>query len=165
MLGNKWLFLRHPGRSPPSRLYPLRPFRPPSPFRPRSPQNSLQHAIAHGNLRAKFYQTTPDFYGPDSETSYVRSIFDAALKGGTADVIGPNRHATRVHLHSRPGRNPDCPFRKGRSLRKAWNVAGPGQITTRQFAELVFAAVDQKPRLRVPTFVQKPRMGEPVFKG
>ena len=31
----------------------------------------------------------PDFYGPDSELSYVRAIFDAALKGGTANVIGP----------------------------------------------------------------------------
>ena len=26
----------------------------------------------------------PDFYGPASELSYVRSIFDAALKGGRA---------------------------------------------------------------------------------
>ena len=31
----------------------------------------------------------PDFYGPDSELSYVRAIFDATLKGGTANVIGP----------------------------------------------------------------------------
>jgi nucleoside-diphosphate-sugar epimerase len=31
----------------------------------------------------------PDFYGPDSELSYVHAIFDAALKGGTANVIGP----------------------------------------------------------------------------
>jgi nucleoside-diphosphate-sugar epimerase len=26
----------------------------------------------------------PDFYGPNSELSYVRSIFDAAMNGGTA---------------------------------------------------------------------------------
>lgn len=32
---------------------------------------------------------------------------------------------------------------------QAWNVAGPGMITTRRFAELAFAAVGQQPRLRV----------------
>jgi nucleoside-diphosphate-sugar epimerase len=32
---------------------------------------------------------------------------------------------------------------------KAWNIAGPGLITTRQFAEQVFGTVHQKPRLRV----------------
>jgi nucleoside-diphosphate-sugar epimerase len=32
---------------------------------------------------------------------------------------------------------------------RAWNIAGPGLITTRQFAELVFGAVHEKPRLRV----------------
>jgi nucleoside-diphosphate-sugar epimerase len=32
---------------------------------------------------------------------------------------------------------------------KAWNVAGSGLITTRQFAEFVFGTVHQKPRLRV----------------
>lgn len=31
---------------------------------------------------------------------------------------------------------------------QAWNVAGPGLITTRQFADLVFAAVHQKTRTR-----------------
>jgi nucleoside-diphosphate-sugar epimerase len=32
---------------------------------------------------------------------------------------------------------------------KASNIAGPALITTRQFAELVFSAVHQKPPLRV----------------
>ena len=32
---------------------------------------------------------------------------------------------------------------------KAWNVAGPGLTSTRQFADQVFAGVRQKPRLRV----------------
>jgi nucleoside-diphosphate-sugar epimerase len=31
----------------------------------------------------------PDFFGPSSELSYVWSIFQAALKGGVANVIGP----------------------------------------------------------------------------
>ena len=32
---------------------------------------------------------------------------------------------------------------------QAWNVAGPGLITSRKFADLVFAAVHQKTRIRV----------------
>jgi nucleoside-diphosphate-sugar epimerase len=91
----------------------------------------------------------PDFYGPTSEQSYVRSIFDAALNGGTANVIGPidtphefifvpDLAATLLALSE-----------KDEAYGKAWNVAGPGLITTRRFAELVFAGVGQRPRLRV----------------
>lgn len=38
---------------------------------------------------------------------------------------------------------------KDEAYGKAWNVAGPGLTTTRQFAEQVFGAVHRKPRLRV----------------
>jgi len=91
----------------------------------------------------------PDFYGPDSELSYVHAIFDAAVNGGTANVIGPidtphefifvpDLAVTLIALSERE-----------EAYGKAWNVAGPGLITTRQFAEQVFEAVHQKPRLRV----------------
>jgi len=91
----------------------------------------------------------PDFYGPDAELSYTRSIFDAAVKGGTANVIGPvdtphefifvpDLAEALVALSDKP-----------EAYGQAWNVAGPGLITTRQFADLVFGAVHQKPRIRV----------------
>lgn len=90
----------------------------------------------------------PDFYGPDAELSYTRSIFDAAVKGGTANVIGPvdtphefifvpDLAETLVALSEKP-----------EAYGQAWNVAGPGLITTREFADLVFATVHQKPRIR-----------------
>jgi len=90
----------------------------------------------------------PDFYGPESELSYVRAIFDAAVKGGTANVIGPidtphefifvpDLADTLLQLS-----------KKEEAYGQAWNVGGPGVISTRRFAELVFAAVGQKPRLR-----------------
>ena len=90
----------------------------------------------------------PDFYGPDAELSYARSIFDAAVKGGTANVIGPvdtphdfifvpDLAKTLLALSDKP-----------EAYGQAWNVAGPALITTRQFAELVFGAVHQKPRIR-----------------
>ena len=90
----------------------------------------------------------PDFYGPDAELSYTRSIFDAAIKGRTANVIGPvdtphefifvpDLAETLVALSEKP-----------EGYGQAWNVAGPGLLTTRQFADLVFGAVHQKPRIR-----------------
>ena len=90
----------------------------------------------------------PDFYGPDAELSYTRSIFDAAIKGRTANVIGPvdtphefifvpDLAETLVALSEKP-----------EVYGQAWNVAGPGLLTTRQFADLVFGAVQQKPRMR-----------------
>jgi nucleoside-diphosphate-sugar epimerase len=91
----------------------------------------------------------PDFYGPSAELSYTRSIFDAAVKGGTANVIGPvdtphefifvpDLAEALVALSDKP-----------EAYGQAWNVAGPGLITTRQFADLAFGAVHQKPRIRV----------------
>jgi nucleoside-diphosphate-sugar epimerase len=91
----------------------------------------------------------PDFYGPDSELSYVQAIFEAALKGGTANFIGP------IDMPHESIFVPDLAetlislSEAQEAYGKAWNVAGPGLITTRQFAEQVFQVVHQKPRLRV----------------
>ena len=91
----------------------------------------------------------PDFYGPDSELSYVRAIFDAALNGGTANVIGPIDTPHEFIFVPDLAETLIALSEKEESYGKAWNVAGPGLITTRQFAEQVFGAVHQKPRLRV----------------
>jgi nucleoside-diphosphate-sugar epimerase len=90
----------------------------------------------------------PDFYGPTAELSYVKAIFDAAIKGGTANVIGPidTPHefiyvpdlASALWAFS----NLEAAFGD------AWNIAGPGLISTRRFAELVFQAAGIQPRLR-----------------
>jgi len=91
----------------------------------------------------------PDFYGPDSELSYVRAIFDAALKGGTANVIGPIDTPHQFIFVPDVAETLIALSEKEEAYGNAWNVAGPGLITTRQFADLVFGAVHQKPRLRV----------------
>ena len=91
----------------------------------------------------------PDFYGPDSELSYVRAIFDAALKGGTANVIGPIDTPHEFIFVPDLAETLIALAEKEEAYGKAWNVAGPGLTTTRQFAEMVFATVHQKPRLRV----------------
>ena len=91
----------------------------------------------------------PDFYGPDSELSYVRAIFNAALRGGTANVIGPIDTPHEFIFVPDLAETLIAISEREEAYGKAWNVAGPGLITTRQFAEEVFATVHQKPRLRV----------------
>lgn len=117
--------------------------------RMRKEQEDLVLAADNSHGMRTTILRAPDFYGPDSELSYVRAIFDAALKGGTASVIGPidtphefifvpDVAETLVELSE-----------KEEAYGKAWNVAGPGVITTRHFAEQVFRTVHQEPRLRV----------------
>lgn len=117
--------------------------------RMRKEQEDLVLAADNSHGMRTTILRAPDFYGPDSELSYVRAIFDAALKGGTASVIGPidtphefifvpDVAETLIELSE-----------KEEAYGKAWNVAGPGVITTRQFAEQIFTTVHQEPRLRV----------------
>jgi nucleoside-diphosphate-sugar epimerase len=91
----------------------------------------------------------PDFYGPDSELSYVRAIFDAAIKGGKANVIGPIDTPHEFIFVPDLADVLVALSEKNQAYGSAWNIAGPGLITTRQFAELVFVEVHEKPRLRV----------------
>jgi nucleoside-diphosphate-sugar epimerase len=81
--------------------------------------------------------------------SYVRAIFDAALKGGTANVIGPIDTPHEFIFVPDLAETLIALSEKEEAYGKAWNVAGPGLMTTRQFAEQVFGAVHQKPGLRV----------------
>jgi nucleoside-diphosphate-sugar epimerase len=91
----------------------------------------------------------PDFYGPNSELSYVRAIFDAALNGGRANVIGPIDEPHEFIFIPDLAKTLLALSERGEAYGQAWNVAGPGLISTRRFAELMFAAVGQQPRLRV----------------
>src|SRR5215472_14606061 len=91
----------------------------------------------------------PDFYGPGSELSYVRAIFDAALNGGAANVIGPIDTPHEFIFVPDVAETLLALSEKKEAYGNAWNLAGPGLITTRQFAELVFGAVHRKPHLRV----------------
>ncbi|MDQ1409843.1 MAG: hypothetical protein QOJ41_1578 [Acidobacteriaceae bacterium] len=90
----------------------------------------------------------PDFYGPDAELSYARAIFVAAVKGGTANVIGPVDTPHEFIFVPDVAETLVALADKEEAYGQAWNVAGPGLITTRKFADLVFVAVHQKTRIR-----------------
>ena len=91
----------------------------------------------------------PDLYGPDSELSYVRTIFDAALRGGRAKVVGPIDTPHEFIFVPDLAKTLLALSEEEEAYGQAWNIAGPGLITTRQFAELVFAAVGKQPKLQV----------------
>lgn len=91
----------------------------------------------------------PDFYGPESELSYAADIFKAALEGRAANVIGPIDTPHEFAFVPDVAQTLIALANKEAAYGSAWNLAGPGLITTRRFAEMVFAAAGQKPRLRV----------------
>lgn len=117
--------------------------------RMRKEQEDLVLAADNPNGIRTTILRPPDFYGPDSELSYVRAIFDAALKGGTANVIGPIDTPHEFIFVPDLAETLIALSEKEEAYGKAWNVAGPELTTTRHFAEQVFGAVHQKPRLRV----------------
>ncbi len=115
----------------------------------RKEQEDLVFAADGRNGMRTTVLRPPDFFGPGSELSYAHSMFTAALNGGKADVIGPidtphefifvpDVAATLLALSA-----------KEEAYGTSWNLAGPGLITTRDFAELIFEAAGQHPRLRV----------------
>src|SRR6516164_8816326 len=117
--------------------------------RMRKEQEDLVLAADNPNGMRTTILRPPDFYGPDSELSYARALFDAALYGGTANVIGPIDTPHEFIFVPDLAETLVALSEKEEAYGRAWNVAGPGLITTRQFAEQVFGAVHQKPRLRV----------------
>ena len=71
------------------------------------------------------------------------------MKGGTANVIGPIYTPHEFIFVPDLAETLTALSEKDEAYGNTWNVAGPGLITTRQFADLVFGAVHRKPRLRV----------------
>jgi nucleoside-diphosphate-sugar epimerase len=92
----------------------------------------------------------PDFYGGDPKKSLVGDIFLAALKNRSAMVIGPIDRPHQYAYVSDIGPLALALAREGRAYGRAWNFAGSGTITQREFATKVFAAAGTgKPKLMV----------------
>jgi nucleoside-diphosphate-sugar epimerase len=90
----------------------------------------------------------PDFYGPDSDLSYAADIFKAAIEGRAANVIAPVDTLHEFVYVPDLAKTLIALSEKEEAYGKAWNLAGPGLITTGHFAALVFAAAGEKTRLR-----------------
>jgi nucleoside-diphosphate-sugar epimerase len=92
----------------------------------------------------------PDFYGGDPKKSLVGDIFLGALKNRSAMVIGPIDRPHQYAFVPDIGPLALALAREDRAYGRAWNFAGSGTITQREFATKVFASAgDGKPKLTV----------------
>jgi nucleoside-diphosphate-sugar epimerase len=111
-------------------------------------EDRLLSAHAAGRIRGTILRL-PDFYGPGVEASYLHSLFQAAAKGGTANMIGPLD--TPHEFVFVPDVGPvllDLAARQ-EAYGAWWNFAGAGAITQRQIADEVFRLAGRPPRIRV----------------
>ena len=91
----------------------------------------------------------PDFYGADAEVSLTNEIFKSARMGKAAAVIAPID--TPHEWVFTPDVGPivlDLLARDG-ALGQAYNFAGPGTMTTREFATRVYDGFKQRLRLAI----------------
>jgi nucleoside-diphosphate-sugar epimerase len=92
----------------------------------------------------------PDFYEGDPKKSLVGDIFAGALKNRYAMAIGPIDRPHQYAFVPDIGPLTVALSREDRAYGRAWNFAGSGTITQREFATKVYAAAGVgKPKLMV----------------
>jgi len=91
----------------------------------------------------------PDFYGGDPKKSLVGDIFVAAVNDRRATVVGPIDKPHQYVFIGDIGPLALELSREDRAYGRAWNFAGSGTITQREFANKVFAHVGRKSKLMV----------------
>lgn len=111
-------------------------------------EDILLEADAAGRIRGTILRL-PDFYGPGVEKSLLHSLFQAAAKGGTADMIGPIDTPHEFVFVPDVGPVVLALAKKAEAYGRWWNLAGAGVITQRELAEQVFAMAGYKPKIRV----------------
>src|ERR1039458_9402505 len=113
----------------------------------RKEQEDILMAAGERGLFKSMVVRLPDFYGPYTH-SLASFIFDAALAGKTANWLGPisslhefvfvpDAGPVIAELASRE----DC-------YGKAWNFAGPGEISALAFIQKIYQAAGREPKFR-----------------
>jgi nucleoside-diphosphate-sugar epimerase len=113
--------------------------------RMRKEQEDIVLAVDGGEGLRTTILRAPDFYGADSELSYVASVFKAAVNGGRAYVIGPV-DTPHEFVYAPDVANTLLELSKReQAYGSAWNLGGPAHITEREFINKVFASAGRKP--------------------
>lgn len=114
----------------------------------KAQEDLLMQAHAEGRINATVLRL-PDFYGPGVKASLLHRVAQAAVHGGTADMVGPiDRPHEFVFV---PDVGPvvaklvDTPTAFG----KIWNFAGAGVTTQRELVSEMERQTGTKLRLRV----------------
>lgn len=114
----------------------------------KAQEDLLMQAHADGRINATVLRL-PDFYGPGVEASLLHRVAQAAVSGGTADMIGPiDRPHEFVFV---PDVGPviarliDTPAAYG----KIWNLAGAGVTSQRELVSEMERQTGNQLKLRV----------------
>lgn len=137
-----------PQGTPVNETHPLQPHTVKGRY--RLEQEDLVRA-AHSTAMRTTILRPPGFYGPNVELSFAHGIITAALAGKAAPVLAPV-DIPQEHVYV-----PDLAPVLARMLEsetvwgEAFNIAGAGSITMREFADAIFAAAGTKRKLQVAT--------------
>ncbi len=101
-------------------------------------EDLLLDAHARGEIQGAVLRL-PDFYGPGVTKSYAAALFDAAEKGGSAQMIAPIDKPHEYVFVPDAGPIVLRLLDEPRAFGRVWHYAGPGAITQREFAAKVFA--------------------------
>jgi nucleoside-diphosphate-sugar epimerase len=111
-------------------------------------EDLLLEAHAEGRIRGTILRL-PDFYGPGVEASFLHSLFKAAARGGTADMIGPIDKPHEFMYVPDVGPAVLDLAAHPEAFGTWWNFAGAGVTTQRQIVDEVFRLAGRPPRIRV----------------
>ncbi|MFS8931495.1 NAD-dependent epimerase/dehydratase family protein [Cupriavidus taiwanensis] len=114
----------------------------------KAQEDLLMQAHADGHIRATVLRL-PDFYGPGVEASLLHRAAQAAVHGGTADMVGPIDRPHEFVFVPDVGpvvaRLADTPAAFG----KIWHLGGAGTTTQRDLVAEMERQTGAKLRLRV----------------
>ena len=114
----------------------------------KAQEELLLKAHAEGKIQGTVLRL-PDFYGPGVELSFLHLVFQAAAKGGTADMIGPIDTPHEFVYVPDVGPVVLALAAKPEAYGRWWNFAGAGSTTQREMANQAFALAGRPPKLRV----------------
>jgi len=108
-------------------------------------EDVLLAADAAGSIRGTILRL-PDFYGPNVERSFLASAFQAAIKGTRAQLVGPIDVPHEFVYVPDVGPVAVALGDEPRAFGRAWNFAGAGAITVREFVEKIFQEAGRQPK-------------------
>lgn len=114
----------------------------------KAQEDLLLKAHAGGKIQGTVLRL-PDFYGPGVEASLLHLLFQAAARGGTADMIGPIDVPHEFVYVPDVGPVVLALAAKQEAYGRWWNLAGAGPITQREIADKAFALANRPPKIRV----------------
>jgi nucleoside-diphosphate-sugar epimerase len=106
-------------------------------------EDILLASHAAGSIQATILKL-PDFYGPNVKNSFMYQAFQAAVTGRRAQLIGPIDTPHEFIYVPDVGPVVLSLANEPRAFGQAWNLAGVGTITQREFVTRIFREAGRK---------------------